>query len=284
MAGAMTMTADSARTFGWPDVEAPVVELKGVSVVRRGRTLLDGVDWTVRAGERWVVLGSNGAGKTTLVQVCAGAIAATTGQVAVLGESLDEADLDDLLPRIGHLSSALADSLGPRMPVLDVVLTAATASLVRRPEDFDELDAERARELLAQVGCRTVVGRRYGTLSEGERKRVQVARALMADPELLLLDEPAAGLDLGAREALLRRLSRLAADPAAPATVLVTHHVEEIPAGFTHALLLRAGTVVAAGPIERVVTGAGLSKCFGFPLVVDSHGCRFAARAAPAPL
>jgi iron complex transport system ATP-binding protein len=256
------------------------LRLDRVTVRRGDATLLRDVSWTVHADERWVVLGANGAGKTTLLQVAAGTMRPTDGAVSVLGESLDDTDLDELLPRVGWASAALADRLPGDERVLDVVLTASYASVRRGAERYDDVDERRARDLLAQLGCRGVVERRFGTLSEGERKRVQLARALMTDPEMLLLDEPAAGLDLGGREALLRTLARLAADPAGPTLAMVSHHVEEVPVGFTHALLLRQGEVVVAGPISEVMTSSALSACFGLPLRLHRHGDRFTARAA----
>src|SRR3954454_4804020 len=261
-----------------------IVHLADVSVVRDGARLLDGIDWTVRAGERWVVIGPNGAGKTTLLQVAAAALHPTSGVVEILGERLGEVDVFELRPRSGVTSAAFADRLPGRGRVLDVVLTSAYATTRRRNERYDEVDLERAHGLLRFLGCDGLTDRRYGTLSEGERKRVQIARALMPDPELLLLDEPAAGLDLGAREALVMRLTRLAADALAPASVLVTHHVEEIPRGFTHVLMLNGGHVIAAGPIEQTLTSPALSACFGVPLHVDVQEGRFAARLAHRPL
>ena len=258
----------------------PVARLDAISVTRGEHVLLRDVSWQLNAGERWVVLGANGAGKTTLLQVAAGTIRPTAGRVELLGEPLDGADLDDLLPRIGWASAALADRLPADERVLDVVLTASYATVRRGAEGYDAVDEDRARDLLLQLGCRALVERRFGTLSEGERKRVQLARALMTDPELLLLDEPAAGLDLGGREALLQMLGRLAQDPQAPAIVLVSHHVEEVPAGFTHALLLREGAVVAAGPIREVLRSSLVSTCFGMPLLVFRRGERYSARAA----
>ncbi|MBV9096981.1 MAG: ABC transporter ATP-binding protein [Frankiaceae bacterium] len=258
----------------------PVARLDGVHVVRGDHVLLRDVSWQLNPGERWVVLGANGAGKTTLLQVAAGSIRPTDGRVDLLGESLNDTDLDDLLPRIGWASAALADRLPADERVLDVVLTASYATVRRGAERYDAVDEDRARDLLLQLGCRSLVDRRFGTLSEGERKRVQLARALMTDPELLLLDEPAAGLDLGGREALLHMLARLAQDPQAPAMVLVSHHVEEVPAGFTHALLLREGCVVAAGPIREVLRSSLVSTCFGMPLLVFRRGDRYSARAA----
>ena len=257
-----------------------VAQLDDVTVRRGDATLLRNVSWSINSDERWVVVGANGAGKTTLLQVAAGTVRPTSGQVSLLGEDLDGSDLDELLPRIGWASAALADRLPADERVLDVVLTASYAAVRRGAERYDAVDEQRARDLLWQLGCRALVERRFGTLSEGERKRVQLARALMTDPELLLLDEPAAGLDLGAREALLRTLSRLAVDPAAPTIVMVSHHVEEVPSGFTHALLLREGTVIAAGALGDVMTSAHLSACFGLPLRVHRHGDRYTARAA----
>jgi len=262
------------------DLGGDLARLASVTVMRGDATLLRDVSWTVRGGERWVVLGANGAGKTTLLQVVAGTLRPSAGSVHLLGESLDDADLDDLLPRVGWASAALADRLPADERVLDIVLTASYGAVRRGAERYDTVDESRARDLLLQMGCRLLVERRFGTLSEGERKRVQLARALMTDPELLLLDEPAAGLDLGGREALLRTLTRLAQDPLAPALVLVSHHVEEVPAGFTHALLLREGAIVAAGPLAGVIASANLSACFGLPLRVHRHGDRFSARAA----
>jgi iron complex transport system ATP-binding protein len=275
----MTAAVDLPPARAGSDTDA-VSHLDDVTVRIGDAALLRDVTWTVRAGERWAVLGANGAGKTTLLQVMAGTMRPSSGTVDLLGESLDDADLDDLLPRVGLASAALADRLPADEVVRDVVLTASFASVRRGGEQYDEVDVQRADELLLRLGCRGLEDRRFGTLSEGERKRVQLARALMTDPELLLVDEPAAGLDLGAREALLRTLRRLAADPAAPAIVLVSHHVEEVPVGFTHALLLREGSVVSAGPIRDVLRSSQLSACFGLPLLCFRQGQRFTARAA----
>jgi iron complex transport system ATP-binding protein len=257
---------------------AAVLDLRAVSVVRGGATLLDAVDWAVREGERWVVLGPNGAGKTTLLQVASAQLHPTSGQAWVLGEQMGAVDVFELRPRIGLASAALAEQLPAEERVLDVVRTAAYAMVGRWRERYDSQDDVRARGLLAALGVEGFVDRRFGTLSEGERKRVQIARALMVDPELLLLDEPAAGLDLGGREDLVRRLAAIAADPYAPSIALVTHHVEEIPPGFTHVLLLRGGRVVAAGPLVQALTAATLSQAFGLPLALDSRDGRFAAR------
>ena len=257
---------------------AAVLDLRAVSVVRGGARLLDSVDWAVVEGERWVVLGPNGAGKTTLLQVASAHLHPTTGQAWVLGEQLGAVDVFELRPRIGLASAALAERLPAQESVLDVVRTAAYAMVGRWRERYDSQDDARARDLLAALGVESFAARLFGTLSEGERKRVQIARALMADPELLLLDEPAAGLDLGGREDLVRRLSAIAADPHAPSIALVTHHVEEIPPGFTHVLLLRAGAVVAAGPIGATLTAATLSDTFGLPLSLHVGAGRYTAR------
>ncbi len=258
----------------------PVLQMSRVAVLRGGTPILADVDWTVREDERWVVLGPNGAGKTTLLHLAAAALFPTRGTVELLGERVGGVDLGELRTRIGLSSAALADRVPQREKALDVVVTAAYGVIGRWSERYEETDVDRAQDLLARMGLRSFTSRRFGTLSEGERKRVLLARALMTDPELLLLDEPAAGLDLGAREALLRLLTRLARDESAPPTVLVTHHVEEVPVGTTHALLLARGAVVAAGPVTEVLTGRLLSRAFGLPLVVERRDGRFAARAS----
>jgi iron complex transport system ATP-binding protein len=247
--------------------------------IRRGQaTLLDELSWRVDEGDRWVILGPNGAGKTTLLQVASAQIHPTSGVAGILDEVLGTVDVFELRPRIGLTSAALAERIPRSERVHDVVVSASYGVVGRWREAYDELDHERADQLLTEVGASHLVDRTFGTLSEGERKRVQIARALMADPELLLLDEPAAGLDLGGREDLVSTLSVLAADPASPATVLVSHHVEEIPPGFTHALLLRQGRVVAAGSVAEVVTEANLATTFGMPLMLSHEDGRWSAR------
>ena len=257
-----------------------VLRLQQVSVVRGTSTLLDRVDWTVHEADRWVVLGPNGAGKTTLLQVASTHMFPSTGSVDLLGERLGLVDVFEIRPRIGLTSAALAERLPADERVIDVVLTGAWAITGRWRESYEETDHDRAHRLLRQVGADHLAQRRFGTLSEGERKRAQIARALMADPELLLLDEPAAGLDLGGREDLVLRLGRLAAETRSPALVLVTHHVEEIPSGFTHVLLLRRGRVVAAGPLEQILTPATLSATFGIALDLTREAGRWTARAS----
>ncbi len=260
-----------------------VLRLDKVNVVRDGSFLLRDVTWEISPGQRWVVLGPNGAGKTTLLQVASGRLFPTGGGVDLFGHRLGTVNILDLRYRVGVVSPALVESPPPEERVLDAVVTAGWSVLGRGDEQYDDVDLARAAGLLAQFGCRELSDRRFGTLSEGERKRVLIARSLMTDPELLLLDEPASGLDLGAREALLRRLTRFAADPLAPVTVLVSHHVEEIPVGMTHALLVRRGQVRAAGPVAEVLTAARLSDCFGIPLEISVAGGRYSARLAAGP-
>jgi iron complex transport system ATP-binding protein len=255
-----------------------VIELADVTVRRGASTLLDGVTWRVDEDQRWVVLGPNGAGKTTLLQVVSTQLYPTEGMVAVLGDLVGTVDVFELRPRIGLTSATLADRIPRSERVADVVVTASYAVVGRWREQYDELDHERADELLEEMGVGHLRDRTFGTLSEGERKRVQIARALMTDPELLLLDEPAAGLDLGGREDLVSTLSVLANDPLSPAIVLVSHHVEEIPPGFTHVIMLRDGAVVAAGSIAETLTEETLSETFGLPLELESRDGRFAAR------
>ena len=256
----------------------PVLDFADVTIRRGQATLLDAISWRVHEGDRWVILGPNGAGKTTLLQVASAQMHPTSGVAGILGEVLGAVDVFELRPRIGITSAALAERIPRAERVHDVVVSASYGVVGRWREQYEELDHDRATDLLTEVGVQHLADRTFGTLSEGERKRVQIARALMVDPELLLLDEPAAGLDLGGREDLVSTLSVLAADPASPATVLVSHHVEEIPPGFTHALLLRRGEVVVAGPIEEVITAPNLSATFGMPLVLRHEDGRWAAR------
>jgi iron complex transport system ATP-binding protein len=256
----------------------PVLSLSGVSVVREGATLLSGIDWVVEEGERWAVLGPNGAGKSTLLAIAGAALFPSSGTVTLFGERFGEANLGELRTRVGLSTSSLNDRIPAHERAVDVVVTAAHGVVGRWSEGYEESDLARASELLARVGLRAFVTRRFGSLSEGERKRVLLARALMTDPELLLLDEPAAGLDLGAREALLRLLTRLASSSGPSPTVLVTHHVEEIPVGTTHALVLARGRVVARGPVAEVITSATLTQAFSIPLVVEHASGRWTAR------
>ena len=255
-----------------------VLELRDVSVRRGDRTILGPLTFAIRPGERWVVLGPNGAGKSTLLQILATRFFPSSGSVHVLDKEMGKVDLAELRTRIGICGALISEDIPDNEVVRDVVLTAAYAILGRWNEAYDLWDESRAVALLTTFGVRDLADRTYGTLSEGERKRVQIARALMADPELLLLDEPAAGLDLGGREDLLKRFSIFASDPLAPASILVTHHIEEIPAGTTHALILKDGGVAVSGPISDVITSEHISAIFGLPITVVREGDRFFAR------
>lgn len=258
-----------------------VIRLEHVSVVRDGAALLEDVTWSVGAGERWVLLGPNGSGKTTLLNVVGASLWPTRGVVEILGERLGRVDMRELRKRIVMVSASLSRTLRPGLSALDVVLTGRHAALETWWNEYGDADREQARALLddAGFGSPEFAVRPFGLLSEGERQQVLLARALMSEPQLLLMDEPAAGLDLGARERLLARLSDLAADPAVPPLVLVTHHLEEIPAGVTHAALLRDAALVAAGPIAEVLTGEAVSRTFGVRVMVDRRDGRWTARA-----
>lgn len=254
--------------------------MSGVTV-RRGRTMLiDSIDWVVHENQRWVVLGPNGAGKSTLVQVAATHLHPTHGVVTILDEFLGLTDVFELRPRIGLVGAGLAAAIPARELVRDAVVTASWGVTGRWREVYDAMDWARADQLLDQWGMSELADRTFATLSEGERKRTQIARALMSDPELLLLDEPTAGLDLGGREDVLSRMAEMADDPGAPTTVMVTHHVEEIPRGTTHALLIRQGRLVAAGPVETTLTDDALTQTYQLPVRIDRHDGRWTARAA----
>ena len=256
---------------------SPVLNLDGVTVRRGRKLLLNDVSFTVHEDERWVILGPNGAGKTTLLQIAAARMFPSSGSVQILDETLGQVDVFDLRPLIGLCSNAVANSMPAHESALNAVVTAAYGVTGRWREEYERFDERRAFNLLNTWGVGTVFDRPFGTLSEGERKRVQIARALMTDPELLLLDEPGAGLDLAGREALVARTAELVSEEAAPATVLVTHHLEEIPPGFTHVLLLRDGEAVASGPIEQTLTSQSLSATFDVPLELSERGGRYSA-------
>lgn len=264
------------------DRPPPALRLAGVRLVRGDRVVLDAVDWVVHPDERWVVLGPNGSGKTSLVRIASLYLHPSAGEVEVLGGVLGRVDVRRHRRRIGLSSAALADRLRPGLTAAEVVMTAANAALEAWWHTYDDDDRAAATAALDRVGVGHLAARTFGTLSSGERSRVLLARAYHAEPGLVLLDEPMAGLDLGGRETLVARLSTLAADPAAPPAVLVTHHVDEIPPGFTHALLLAAGRVDAAGPIDEVVTATALSATFGVALALERRRGRFLAW-SPAP-
>lgn len=285
------MSLDTGSTAG------PVVRLEGVSVVREGRRILDSVDWEVASGQRWVVLGPNGSGKSTLLQVAGARLWPTRGTVEILGERLGRVDMRTLRSRVALVGGSVIRQLRPELTALEVVVTGRHGALEPWWHQYSEQDWAEAAELLergASLGPRRsrsdgtgptssvepIARRQFAVLSEGERQKVLLARALMAHPELLYLDEPAAGLDLGAREELVSGLAALARDPRVPPMVLVTHHAEEIPAGITHAALMRRGQVVAAGELDGVLTSELVSACFELDVSVGCDAGRWWTRAA----
>lgn len=279
---AAASSAPAPDSAAEPDQDL-VIDFRGVSLRRDSRTLVGPIDWRVELDERWIVIGPNGAGKTSLMRLASAQDFPSAGTAHILGEVLGKTVVQDLTARIGVCSAALASRVPDDELVTDLVVSAGYAVLGRWRERYDEVDIGRAVDVLESMGAEHLANRRFGTLSEGERKRVLIARALMTDPELMLLDEPAAGLDLGGREELVARLDTLAQDPDAPATVLVTHHVEEVPPGFTHALMLKEGGVVAQGLIGDVLTAEVLSETFSQRIVLDEVDGRFFARRASRP-
>lgn len=260
--------------------EMTVLSMHGVSVTRGQRTILGPLDFQIRSGERWVILGPNGAGKSTLINILSTRIFPTKGVVKILEQEMGKVDLFELRTRIGVCATLNSESIPDDELVRDVVVTAAYAVLGRWNEDYDLWDESRAVALLTTFGVRDLADRRYYSLSDGEKKRVQIARALMSDPELLLLDEPTAGLDLGGREDLLRRFAEYSTDPLAPASIVVTHHIEEIPFGTTHALIIKNGVIAVSGPISSVITSEHMSAVFGINIEVTATNGRFFARSS----
>jgi iron complex transport system ATP-binding protein len=254
-----------------------------VSFVRDDRTILADLDWTVTDGERWLVLGANGSGKTTLLRIASLYEHPSTGTVDVLGERLGRTDVRVLRRRIGFVSAAMAAQLRQELSALDVVMTAKYAALEPWWHSYDAQDRATALTCLDRMGVGRYAERTVGSLSSGEQQRVLLARSLMNEPGLLLLDEPAARLDLAGREQLITALASLVADAAAPPIVIVTHHVDEVPPGMTHALLLRDGEVVARGPIDRALTARTLSDCFGLELTLERRDGRLSAWASGRP-
>lgn len=257
-----------------------LIDFRGVEFIRGGNTLVGPVDWQVELDERWVIVGPNGAGKTTLIRMAAAQEFPSRGVAFVLAERIGKTDMRDLRAAIGLTSSAIASMIPASEKVGDVVVSAGYAVVGRWREQYEDVDYEQALDVLEQVGAMHLIDRAWGTLSDGEKKRVLVARAVMIDPELLIMDEPAAGMDLGGREDLIAYLGDLALDPDAPAMVMITHHLEEIPYGFTHAMLLDEGTVIAQGLIEDVLTSENVSKAYHQPIEVQHDDGRFYARRA----
>ncbi len=254
--------------------------MRDVRVVRDESVLLDGITWTVEPHERWVVLGPNGSGKTTLLRVASMYLHPSAGSVSVDGELLGRTDVRSLRARIGLASPAFGDLLRPAVTAQQVVMMARVAALEPWWHRYDADDQTRALDLLDRFGVAHLAARPMGLLSSGERQRVLLARAFSGAPAIVLLDEPTAGLDLGGREDVVSRLGTMATEPTAPPTVLVTHHVEEIPTGTTHVLLLRAGRIAASGPIAEVLDSTSLSATFDLPLVLERRGTRWGAWAA----
>lgn len=257
-----------------------VIDLQNVSVIRGGKAIIDAISFQASSDQRWVVLGPNGAGKTTMLRVCAAQIHPSAGSATILGSRLGEVNVFELRTRIGFASSALANQIPNSESVLNAVMTASYGVTGRWNEIYEPIDERRARRVLGEWELGDFAERPFGTLSDGERKRVQIARSIMTDPELLLLDEPVASLDLAAREQTLRLLGGYAMSPDAPAMAMVTHHLEEIPAGFTHAMLLQDGKIIARGEIGATITSASISETFRFPLKVSYQEGRFSATAS----
>jgi iron complex transport system ATP-binding protein len=255
------------------------LQFDGVDLDRLDTPVLHGIDWLVGPGERWVMLGPNGSGKTTIFELASGYLHPTRGTVRILGHQLGQVDVRALREHIGLVSTAVAKKLVPDITATDVVVSAVHGALEPWWHRYSEAERRRARSLLVDAGFETIVDRKFGVLSDGERQHVLLARALMSEPDLLLLDEPAAGLDVGGREHLVATLGTLAGDHTSPPAVMITHHVEEIPVGFTHVLLLRQGRVVAAGPLHETLTARNLSDAFGLALVLEGTDGRWHCRA-----
>ena len=273
-----TSGSSQPQTAAEPPSEDVLLQFNDVSLVRSGNRLVGPLDWTVELDERWVIIGPNGAGKTSLMRLAGAEEHPTTGDAWIVGEQMGRTNVRDLRTMIGISSSAVAARIPENEIVSNLVISAGYNVLGRWREQYESVDHERALEILERMSALHLADRVWGTLSEGERKRVLIARALMTDPELLLLDEPGAGLDLGGREDLIMHLSNLAQDPDAPAIVMVTHHVEEIPPGFTHALLLDEGSVVAQGLLPDVLTSENLTATFHQPIEVTAQDGRYFAR------
>lgn len=255
-----------------------VLDFNNVTVLRDKKPILNNIDWQISSNQRWVIIGPNGAGKTTLLRIAGAQIHPSTGQAKLLGSTLGEINVFELRTRIGFASNAMSVHIPNSETVLDSVMTASYGITGRWNEKYDAIDERRARRVLAEWQLEDLAERPFGTLSDGEKKRAQIARAVMPDPELLLLDEPVASLDMAAREHTISVLGAYASAPSAPAIVMVTHHMEEIPPGFTHALILSGGQVYAAGELEATLTSEKVSGAFGYSLEVSREDGRFRVR------
>jgi iron complex transport system ATP-binding protein len=255
-----------------------IIQLAGVAVRRSGRTILGPIDWAVGDGERWVVLGPNGCGKTTLLSVASMNEWPSAGTVDLLGERYGRVDSRELRRRVGYAGSSVEAQMSPDLTPRTLIMTARHGAFGPWWHRYDQADHDRAAMLGERLGLQDHLDQPFATLSAGERRRTSIARALMPDPEVLLLDEPMASLDLAAREWLLHDIERLAREPSLRGIILVTHHLEEIPPGFDHALVMAHGRAVAAGPIDTVLTDDVLTQAFELPLAVQRHGDRWAAR------
>lgn len=256
-----------------------VASLDSVNFIREGRSILRNITWSVDDSERWVIVGPNGAGKTTLLGMLASFVYPSSGTITILGHVLGATDVFEMRPRVGFASSDMARRIPDNETVIDAILTAAWGVTGRWNEEYDELDIRRARRVLAEWRLEALESNVVGTLSDGERKRVQIARSVMTDPELLLLDEPAGSLDVGAREDVIEMLDHFSSETSSPAMVMVTHHVEEIPPGFTHLLVIAEGEIVAQGPMAETLTGETMSEAFGRPLSITHNNGRYQATA-----
>ncbi|HJO99786.1 MAG TPA: ATP-binding cassette domain-containing protein [Acidimicrobiales bacterium] len=256
----------------------PILNLNSVTRTMDGTVLVSEIDWRVDPGQNWVVLGPNGSGKSSLLQIAALQLHPSSGSVRILGEQLGSTDVRSLRRRIGYTSPSLASSFRPGITASDVAMTALNGALEPWWHIYSQEDRDRALDQLVRIGCGNRADHAFGTLSSGERQRVLLARTLMTDPELLLLDEPTAALDIPGREALVAALANLATDPTTPPIVLVTHHVEEIPPGFTHAALMANGQMTTLGPINDVLTDSAVSSCFEMDLHLTRNQGRWSLR------
>jgi iron complex transport system ATP-binding protein len=260
------------------ELPVPVLDLRGVGLTLDESRVLDGVDWSVRPNEHWVVVGANGAGKTSLLRIASLYLHPSDGEVWCLGQQLGRCDLRAVRRRTALSSPAMAAKLEPTMTAVEVVMTARNGALAPWWHRYDDEERVFACGLLKQFGVDRFANRGFATLSAGERQKVLLARTLVLDPAIIYLDEPTSGLDIGAREQVLADLSAFARSAVGPATVVVTHHVEEIPSAYTHALVLRDGRVLAQGPIDQTLTSETLSECYRVGLQVDRARGRFTAR------